>query len=87
MGRFNGTWSPCVASASRTVAWQDAAVFRSVEVPGPSADNCLLLGLQVSEYKLESFSVKSVNCLLFIVHLQFHLSCYVKQPFVYRINH
>ena len=75
MGRFNGTWSPSVGSVSRTVAWQDAAEFHSAEVPGPSADNCPLLVLQVSEYKLEHFSVKTVNCLLFIVHLPFHLSC------------
>jgi len=69
------TWSPSIVSASRTTAWQDAAIFHSAEVPGPSADNCLLLALQISGHKLEHFSAKTVSCLLFLVHLQFHLSC------------
>jgi len=72
MGRLDRTGPPSAGSASRTTAWQDAAIFRSAEVPGSSAYNCLLLGLQVSEYKFEQFSVRTLYCLLLIVHLQFH---------------
>ena len=60
MGRFDGTSSPSVRFASRTVTWQDAAIFRSAEVPGPSAYGCLLLGSQVREYKFEYFPVKTL---------------------------
>jgi hypothetical protein len=55
VGRFDGTWLPSFGSASRAAAWQDGAVCFSAEVPGPSAYNCLLLGLRVSEYKFEHF--------------------------------
>ena len=63
MGTFDGTWSPSVGSASRTMTWQDVAVFYSAEVPGPSAYNCLLLDSQVCEYKFEHFPVKTLYCL------------------------
>ena len=75
LGRFAGAWSASFGSASRNAACQDGAVFCSAEVRGPSADNCLLLGLEVSEYKFEHFSVKTLHCLLFIVHVQFYRPC------------
>jgi hypothetical protein len=60
MGGPDGTWPPFAGSASRAATWQDAAVFCSAEVPGPSAYNCLLLGTQVSDYKFEHFSVETL---------------------------
>jgi len=86
MGRLDRTGPPPAGSASRTTAWQDAAIFCSAEVPGSSAYNCLLLGLQVSEYKFEHFSLKTLYCLLLIVHQQFHRSCQVKQLLRYWIS-
>jgi hypothetical protein len=48
MGGPDRTWPPFAGSASGATTWQDAAVFCSAEVPGPSAHNSLLLGTQVS---------------------------------------
>lgn len=58
LGGPDWTWPPFAGSTSRTPTWQDAAVFCSAEVPGPSADNCLLLSIQVNEYTVNSIQSK-----------------------------